>query len=77
MRWKKSLASVALELATVLLVTLLSFAWGTQVAQTERGYTAFGGEYVLLLFPALYYIVKQMIKDWVADVKKRMPDTRR
>lgn len=77
MKPKRSPASEMLELATVLLVTLLAFACGTQVAQTERGYTAFGGEYVFLLFPILYYIVKQMIKDWVADVKKRMPDTRR
>ena len=40
MKPKRSLASVVLELAAVLLVTALAFAWGVQTAQAERGYTA-------------------------------------
>ena len=36
MKPKRSLASVVLELAAVLLVTALAFAWGVQTAQAER-----------------------------------------
>ena len=55
MKPKRSLASVLLELAAVLLVTALAFAWGVQTAQAERGYTAIGGEYLFLLLPFMYY----------------------
>ena len=70
MKTKRSLASVALELVAVLLVTALAFAWGRQVAQTERGYTAIGGEYLLLLIPAMYYTGKRTILDWIADLRE-------
>lgn len=56
MKPKRSLASVVLELAAVLLVTALAFAWGRQVAQAERGYNAIGGEHLLLLLPMRKYI---------------------
>lgn len=44
MRRKRSLASVLFELAAVLLMTALAFAWGKQTALAERGYNAIGGE---------------------------------
>ena len=70
MKPKRSLASVALELAAVLLVTALAFAWGVQAAHAERGYNAIGGEYLLLLLPAMYYTGKQTILDWIADIRE-------
>lgn len=70
MKPKRSLASVVLELAAVFLVTALAFAWGRQVAQTERGYNAIGGEHLLLLLPAMYYVGKQTILDWIADLRE-------
>ena len=70
MRQKKSFASVALELAAVLLVTILAFAWGMWVARAQRGYSAIGGEFVFLLIPAMYYIGKRVIRDWIADIRK-------
>ena len=70
MKRKRSLASVVLELAAVLLVTALAFAWGVQTAQAERGYTAIGGEYLFLLLPAIYYTGKQTILDWIADLRE-------
>ncbi len=48
------------ELALVFLITAALFAWGKQTALAERGYEACGGEYLLLLTPALYYIAKAM-----------------
>ena len=59
-----------LELAAVLLVTALAFAWGRQVAQAERGYTAIGGEYLLLLIPFMYYPGKRTVLDWITDLRK-------
>ena len=59
-----------LELLAVLLVTALAFVWGKQVAQAERGYTAIGGEYLLLLLPAMYYTGKRTILDWIADIRE-------
>ena len=70
MRSKRSLASVVLELAAVLLVTVLAFAWGMRVAQTERSYNTLGGEHIFLLIPAMYYIGKRVIQDWIADIRK-------
>ena len=70
MRRKRSLASVLFELAAVLLMTALTFAWGKQTALAERGYNAIGGEYLLLLLPAMYYTGKRTILDWIADLRE-------
>ncbi len=71
MRRKRSLVSVLFELAAVLLITAIAFAWGVKTAQIERGYKAYGGEYLLLLIPVIYYTGKQTILDWIADLRKR------
>ena len=76
MRRKRSLASMLLELAAVLLVTALAFAWGVQTAQAERGYTAIGGEYLFLLLPAIYYTGKRTILDWIADIREQWREGR-
>ena len=70
MKPKRSLASVALELLTVLLLTAAAFAWGRQAARIERGYEAIGGEYLFLLLPAIYYTGKRTILDWVAEIRE-------
>lgn len=61
---------MVLELAAVLLMTALAFAWGKQTALAERGYNAIGGEYLLLLLPAMYYTGKRTILDWIADIRE-------
>lgn len=71
MRPKRSLASVACELLTVLLVTAAAFQWGRTTALAERGCAACGGEYVLLLIPPLYYAGKRTILDWIAAIRKK------
>ncbi len=70
MKPKRSLASVVLELAAVLLVTALAFAWGVQTAQAERGYTAIGGEHLFLILPFMYYPGKRTILDWVTEIRE-------
>ena len=76
MKPKRSLASVVLELAAVLLVTALAFAWGVQTAQAERGYTAIGGEYLLLLIPAMYYTGKRTVLDWITEIREQRREGR-
>ena len=70
MKPKRSLASVVLELAAVLLVTALAFVWGVQTAQAERGYIAIGGGYLFLLIPFMYYPGKRTVLDWVAEIRE-------
>ena len=70
MRRKRSLSAVLFELAAVLLVTALAFAWGKQTALAERGYNAIGGEYLLLILPAMYYTGKRTILDWVTEIRE-------
>ena len=61
---------MVLELAAVLLVTVLTFVWGLRTAQSERGYTAIGGEYLLLILPTMYYTSKRTLLNWVADIRR-------
>ncbi len=70
MKSKRSLASVACELLAVLLITGTAFMWGKVVALADRGYEAIGGEYLLLLIPAIYYTGKRTILDWIAELRE-------
>ena len=67
---------MVLELATVLLVTAFAFAWGVQTAQAERGYTAIGGEYLLLILPAMYYTGKRTVLDWITEIREQRREGR-
>lgn len=54
-----------LELILILLATVLLFRAGMVAARAQRGYDAYGGEYLILEFPVLYYIGKQILQDWL------------
>ncbi len=69
MNGKKEWIAAAVELAVVLLATVAAFTWGQRAALIERGYTAIGGEYMLLLIPAIYYAGKRTVLDWIAEIK--------
>lgn len=71
MKPKRNLASMTLELLAVLLLTAFMFVWGRRTAWTERGYEAVGGEYLLLLLPAIYYIGKWTVLDWIAQIRNQ------
>ncbi len=70
MKPPRSLASVVGELRAVLLITGAAFMWGKETAMAERGYEAIGGEYLLLLLPAIYYTGKRTILDWSAEFRE-------
>ena len=69
MNGKKEWIAAAVELAVVLLATVAAFTWGQRAALIERGYTARGGEYMLLLIPAIYYTGKRVLLDWIAELR--------
>ena len=69
MKKGKNRAAAAVELAAVLLATAAAFAWGQRAALIERGYTAHGGEYLLLPIPAIYYTGKRIAADWIAELR--------
>ncbi len=62
---------MACELLAVLLITGTAFMWGKGAALSERGYEAIGGEYLLLLLPAIYYTGKRTLLDWIADLREQ------
>ena len=72
----KNRIAAAVELATVLLITAAAFAWGQRAALNQRGYTARGGEYLLLLIPAIYYTGKRIAADWIAELRELWRDGR-
>ena len=65
----KNRIAAAVELAAVLLITAAAFAWGQRAALVERGYTAHGGEYLLLPIPAIYYTGKRIAADWIGELR--------
>ena len=70
MNRRKKWIAAAVELAVVLMVTTAAFAWGQRAALIERGYTARGGEYLLLLIPFIYYAGKRTLLDWIAELRE-------
>ena len=65
---KRKLIAAA-EIAVVLLATGAAFVWGKRAALIERGYTAYGGGYMILLIPAIYYTGKRTILNWIAELR--------
>lgn len=70
MKPKRSLASVLCEVAAVLLLTAAAFLWGLSAGRAQRGCSAIGGEYLLLLIPGIYYAGKRTVLDWAADIRE-------
>ena len=66
----KNRIAAAVELAAVLLITAAAFVWGQRAALIERGYTAHGGEYLLLPIPAIYYTGKRIAADWIVELRE-------
>ena len=57
------------ELVAVLVITIIAFGWAASAARIQRGYAAFGGEYMILIFPVVYYLAKKTILDWINDIR--------
>ena len=67
MRHKKKSRLAAVERFLVLTATAALFIKAQSYALAWRGYFAIGGEFLLLLLPIIYYLLKQTIRDYVRD----------
>ena len=66
-RRKRKSRLVAAEFIGILTVTAVVFIKARAYAGAWRGYDAMGGEFMLLLLPIIYYLLKQTIRDYVRD----------
>lgn len=60
----------AIEAVVVIITSLALFLVGQAHALQERGYEAIGGEYLLLALPVFYYLLRAVIKDYLADLRE-------
>lgn len=51
---------------------IVLYTWAAEYAYAERGYAAYGGEYLLLLLPAFWWICEKTVKDTKKD-KRKLP----
>ncbi len=56
--------------AAISILSVILFLIGKESALRERGYSAIGGEYLLLLLPVFYYIFERVIKDWIEAIRE-------
>ncbi len=68
MKRKKKNRLAAVELPVVLTGTAFLFGKAQALAAAQRGYFAVGGEWLILLLPIIYYALKQIIRDFAADL---------
>jgi hypothetical protein len=66
---KKTIRTVA-KWAAIILASIFLFIAARGAALHERGYTAIGGEYMILFLPAIYYAAERAVKDWIADLRE-------
>ena len=59
-RIKRIVTAVKYILLTI--AGIIAFKYGADYAFEERGYFAYGGEYLLLLMPFIYYLFSDIIK---------------
>ena len=53
----------------IILTTVVCFLIGREYALYDRGYKAVGGEYIILISPAIAYLIKEAIKDYKEAMK--------
>lgn len=68
------------EIAKYLFLTaagIILFKYASAYATARRGYTAIGGEYLLLLLPAFYTVVDEMVRGMARDFAEIFGDWRK
>lgn len=60
----------AIKWAAIVVIALLLFTIAKSAALRERGYEGIGGEYMILLLPAIYYAAERTAKDWITDLRE-------
>ncbi len=65
----KKKSSTGAEITAIVLGTIAAFVLGRHTVLMERGYTAYGGEYFMLLFPYLYYMGRRTFSEWAVEFR--------
>lgn len=73
---KRRLKWIILKYALLISGGIALFLCGAKYALSERGYHAIGGEYLLLLLPALWYFFEKNIRDTIKIKKTRNKEQR-
>lgn len=56
--------------AALTVAGVILFRAGAAYALAERGYKAIGGEVFALLLPLLYYVISEIVRDWVLEFEE-------
>ena len=59
----------AIKWAAIVAASILLFTIAKSAALHERGYEGIGGEYMILLLPAVYYAAERTVKEWIAELR--------
>ena len=66
----KRAAHTAMKYIFLIAVAIALFYWGKGQAYKQRGYEAYGGEYLLLLLPLIWYAIETTVRDYIKEAKK-------
>ncbi len=58
-----------LKYVMLTLVSLVLYGFAAEYALRERGYSAVGGEVIILFLPLFYYLVSKFVKEFIEEVK--------
>ncbi len=70
---KKKLIKLIVETVVVWALTIWLFIVCKEYAELERGYAAFGGEYLAFLVAALWYIIPRKVKEPTLSANSMSP----
>lgn len=59
----------AVQYLALAVVTVVLFMWAKESALAARGYKAYGGEYLILLLPLLWWIAETTVRDFAREIK--------
>ncbi|MCL2107794.1 MAG: hypothetical protein FWH20_00420 [Oscillospiraceae bacterium] len=49
----------------IIAITVILFLCAKKHAYEFRGYEAIGGEYIILLLPVIFVLIRKVVKDWL------------
>lgn len=67
---RNKMAAGAAKYLILTLTGIILFHMTAEAAYIERGYRAYGGEYLLLLLPLIWYAIETTVHDTIKEAKK-------
>ena len=66
---RNKVIKTALKWICITIAGFILFDKASEAAYIERGYKAYGGEYILLLFPVWFWLIESVVNDIKHDLK--------